>query len=69
LSHKLSDTTLPELEAQLLWYFRHLTGQTKDIIRDMLDARVARAQRILANGKTQVSSAAPSGQPGPTFSE
>jgi len=50
LSHKLVDTTLPELEAQLLWYFRHLVGDTKDVIRDMLDARIARAQNILANG-------------------
>lgn len=60
LSHKISDTTLPELEAQLLWYFRHLVGETKDIIGEMLNARAARAQNILANGKTQQQSAAPS---------
>jgi hypothetical protein len=53
LSHKMSDTTLPELEAQLLWYFRHLAGQTKDVIGDMIRARVARAQTIVSNGKAQ----------------
>jgi hypothetical protein len=52
LSHKPTDTTLPELEAQLLWYFRHLVGGTKDVIREMLTARAARAQSILANGQT-----------------
>lgn len=56
LSHKFTDTTLPELEAQLLWYFRHLVGETKDVIRDMLDARAARAQNILDNGAQRKSS-------------
>lgn len=61
LSHKLTDTTLPELEAQLLWYFRHLVGDI-DVIREMLDARTARAQNILANGETQNNSATPTGE-------
>lgn len=54
VGRKEGSSGYPELQVQLLWYTRHLTGPIKSLIGKISHARVERAKKIQANnGNTQ----------------